>query len=70
MIMRKPFLILTVLAAVALLGGSCTERRTASDPVPDGDTVYVTIRKDDPKKNGKAPRVIDIPDSIDLTPQN
>lgn len=42
------FLSLTLFAfgAVCILGG-CTERRTASDPVADGDTVEVVILEED-----------------------
>ena len=37
---------------VCLLG-ACTERRTASDPVPDGDTVEVVISHPQPEKTYK-----------------
>lgn len=42
------FLSLTFCAfgAVCILGG-CTERRTASDPVADGDTIEVIINEED-----------------------
>lgn len=42
--MRKAAKYLMAAAAVALLC-ACTERRTASDPVPDGDTVEVVIQE-------------------------
>lgn len=45
-------------AAVALLCLSCTERRTASTPVPDGDTIEVVIEDRHASHASDARRVI------------
>lgn len=39
--------ILTISATAVLLLASCTARRTASAPVPDGDTIDVVIPESD-----------------------
>lgn len=36
-------IVLSVIGAIGLLCVSCTERRTASAPVPDGDTIEVAV---------------------------
>lgn len=64
--MRSKTAILISFAAAWLLGVSCTERRTASDPVPDGDTVEVVIRGKDSVPSRAMPEIIEIPDSIDI----
>lgn len=51
---------------MCLLGVSCTERRTASVPVPDGDTVEVVIPEKEKPVNPGMPEIIEMPDSIDL----
>ena len=53
--------------AVGLLSVSCTERRTASDPVADGDTVEVEIqgKKENARQPGM-PEIIEVPDTVDL----
>ena len=64
--MNSYFRLFSAIAVVGLLWASCTERRTASDPVPDGDTVEVVIKGDE--KGGKQgePEIIEVPDTIDL----
>lgn len=57
---------LTAVLVVGLLGASCTERRTASDPVPDGDTVRVVIPETEEHHDPGMPEIIEVPDSIDL----
>lgn len=39
---NKAGVVITIMLAAAALG-SCTERRTAAAPVPDGDTVRVEV---------------------------
>ena len=51
------------IAAVCLLG-ACTGRRTASNPVPDGDTVEVVIVDEVSLNKPQMPEIIDIPDSL------
>ena len=58
--MRKPFSTLGIVT-VCLLCFSCTERRTASEPVADGDTIEVIMPE------GKVHQEVPA-DVIDLTP--
>lgn len=55
-----------ILTAAGLLGAACTERRTASDPTPDGDTIEVTIKGNEQPQPSNMPEIIEVPDSIDL----
>ena len=62
---------LLILSAVCLLGVACTERRTASEPVPDGDTVEVVIGL--PEKPVRSTRIINLAspeDSLALPEQS
>ena len=64
--MKCIFKALPAMTLFLLLGAGCTERRTMSDPVPDGDTIEVVIQEPTKSKAGY-PEVIEVPDSIDLT---
>lgn len=55
--MMKRFALLWGIATV-ILTSSCTERRTASAPVPDGDTIEVVIPDKKADKIRGAKRVI------------
>lgn len=64
--MNNCFKLLATVAVVGLLGVSCTERRTASEPVADGDTVEVVIKGDEKAQKPGMPEIIEVPDSVDL----
>lgn len=65
--MKLNYKLFLSIVSVCLLGASCTERRTMSDPVPDGDTVEVVINGDDKAPQPGMPQYIDVPDSVDLS---
>lgn len=64
--MKLGFKLMFAISAVGLLGASCTERRTASDPTPDGDTIEVAIKGSEKPQNTGMPEIIEVPDSVDL----
>lgn len=64
--MKNYFRPIIAITAVGLLGASCTERRTASDPVPDGDTVEVVVKGGEKDSEKGMPEIIEVPDSVDL----
>lgn len=56
--MKRTSLAIIGIGSVCLLGG-CTERRTASDPVPDGDTIEVVLPDRKAEQEERAIRIIE-----------
>lgn len=54
-------LTLIAICGLCLLGASCTERRRASQPVADGDTIEVVIPEPQ-RETGRPVRIIEVND--------